>query len=82
MSEIGGFEDIFKAAAIMMIKFAPNQVNTDRFIAQSIAESIKKRRGELIDQLKVTKPLKKYKTAKYSEYIIFGGNMNVKQAGY
>lgn len=58
MSDIGGIEDIIRAAAVMMIKFAPNQTCEGRFNAQSIAEDLNSRRGEFIDQSKLTGALK------------------------
>ena len=72
MGDICGFEDICRAAAVMMIKFAPNQTCQDRFNAQSIAETINKRRGHFIDQLKLTKALHNRKLRDILAKLCFG----------
>jgi len=72
MGDIHGFEDICRAAAAMMIKFAPSQTYQDRFNAQSIAETINKRRGDFIDQLKLTEALKNRKLRDILTKLFFG----------
>jgi len=72
MGDIGGFEDTIRAAAVMMIKFAPNQTCEYRFNAHSIAETINKRRGDFIDQLKLTEALKNRKLRDILTKLFFG----------
>jgi hypothetical protein len=72
MGDIDGFEDLCRAAAIMMIKFAPNQTCQDRFNAQSIAEIINTRRGDFIDQSKLTEALKNRKLRNILAKLYFG----------
>ena len=64
MGDICGFEDICRAAAIMTTKFAPNQTCRYRFNDQSIADTINRRRGDFIDQLKLTEALNNRKLTK------------------